>query len=66
MQSKEVVKSPISRVINSNDGLRYERVITLNKNIGYDKFSVGKATSTITILTDKFGNLVTVTPGRIK
>ncbi|MCX8740012.1 hypothetical protein J3U56_11825, partial [Gilliamella sp. B2824] len=42
----------------------YERVITLDKNIGVDKFS-GKPTNTITILTDKAGNLITATPGRI-
>lgn len=42
----------------------YERVITLDKNIGVDKFT-GRPTNTITILTDRSGNLITATPGRI-
>ena len=33
--------------------------------IGIDKFS-GQPTSIMTVLTDKFGNLVTATPGVIK
>lgn len=65
LQSKEVSKVPISRVIDSADGPRYERVITFDKNIGVDKFSKGP-TNTMTILTDKKGNLITTTPGRIK
>lgn len=65
LQSNEVSKVPISRVIDSADGLRYERVITFDKNIGVDKFSKGP-TNTMTILTDEKGNLITTTPGRIK
>ncbi|EPM0022247.1 hemagglutinin repeat-containing protein [Citrobacter farmeri] len=65
LQSKEVSSVPISRVIESADGPRYERVITLDKSIGIDKFS-GKPTNTMTILTDEKGNLITTTPGRIK
>ncbi|WP_392551381.1 VENN motif pre-toxin domain-containing protein [Orbus wheelerorum] len=52
LQSKQVSKVPISRVIDSADGPRFERVITFDKNIGVDKFSKG--------------NLITTTPGRIK
>lgn len=65
LQSKDVSKVPISRKIDSADGPRYERVITLDKSIGIDKFS-GKPTNTMTILTDGKGNLITTTPGRIK
>lgn len=66
LQSQEVVGASISRTLSSNDGIRYERVVDLGRNIGTDKFSAGAPTSTITVLTDGFGNLVTVTPGRIK
>lgn len=38
-QRREVAKIPISRVIDSADGARYERVITFNKSISVDKFS---------------------------
>ena len=65
LQSNEVSKVPISRVIDSADGLRYERVITFDKHIGVDKFSKSP-TNTMTILTDAKGNLITTTPGRIK
>ena len=65
LQSPQVVGSPITRTINSVDGIRYERVVNLGRAIGIDKFS-GAATSTMTVLTDRFGNLVTATPGRIR
>lgn len=42
---------------------RYVREVTLDFNIGIDKFS---GSPTMTVLTDKHGNLVTATPGVIK
>ncbi|KOO47185.1 hypothetical protein [Priestia koreensis] len=66
LTSKDIVKSPVIRSLDSADGVRYVREVTLNKSIGLDKFNNFKSTSTMTILTDKHGNLVTVTPGKIK
>ncbi|WP_433943156.1 hypothetical protein [Paenibacillus sp. SN-8-1] len=66
LSSKDIVKSPINRSLDSADGVRYIREVTLNKSIGLDKFNNFKPTSTMTILTDRNGNLVTVTPGKIK
>jgi len=74
LQSKEVVSTPVSKVLYSDiklaDGsiekqARYVREVTLDSNIGIDKFS-GSPTNIITVLTDKHGNLVTATPGVIK
>ncbi|WP_276918296.1 hypothetical protein [Aneurinibacillus aneurinilyticus] len=74
LQSKEVVKTPVTRVLQAEiklpDGTtqiqaRYVREVTLNSNIGIDKFS-GSPTNVMTVLTDKYGNLVTTTPGVIK
>ncbi|BFH71439.1 hypothetical protein J27TS7_32090 [Paenibacillus dendritiformis] len=74
LQSKEVVSTPVSRVLYSDiklaDGTiekqaRYVREVTLDSNIGIDKFS-GSPTNIMTVLTDKYGNLVTATPGVIK
>ncbi|WP_234414340.1 hypothetical protein [Paenibacillus sp. CAA11] len=74
LQSKEVVSTPVSRVLYSDiklaDGsiekqARYVREVTLDSNIGIDKFS-GSPTNIMTVLTDKHGNLVTATPGVIK
>ena len=70
LQSNEVAKIQISnnqisknKATGQNETL-YEQVVTLDKNIGIDKFS-GKPTNTMTILTDKKGNLITATPGRL-
>lgn len=70
LQSKEVAKIPISnKQISKNKAtgqneILYERVVKLDTNIGIDKFS-GKLTNTMTILTDKKGNLITATLGRL-
>lgn len=65
LQSNDISKIQISRVINSNNEKLYERVIILDKYIGIDKFTKN-STNVITVLTDDLGNLVTATPGRIK
>lgn len=65
LQSDGVVNSPVIGTLDSADGVRYVREVTLDRAIGVDKFS-GQSTSTMTVLTDEFGNLVTATPGVIK
>lgn len=65
LQGNDISKIKISRIINSKDEKLYERVIILDKYIGIDKFTKN-STNIITILTDNLGNLVTVTPGRLK
>lgn len=68
------MNTPVSRVLYSDiklaDGTiekqaRYVREVTLDSNIGIDKFS-GSPTNFMTVLTDKYGNLVTTIPGVIK
>lgn len=66
LSSKDIVKTPVTRSLASDDGVRYVREVTLDKSIGLDKFNDFKPTSTMAILTDKRGNLVTATPGVIK
>ncbi len=65
LQSQEVVGTPITRTLESAQGIRYVREVYLGQPIGVDKFS-GQSTSIMTVLTDKFGNLITTTPGLIK
>ncbi|MBE7375073.1 DUF637 domain-containing protein, partial [Pseudomonas lopnurensis] len=65
LQSKEVVSAPITRTLESAQGIRYVREVNLSQPIGIDKFS-GQPTSIITVLTDRFGNLITTTPGVVK
>jgi filamentous hemagglutinin len=40
------------------------REVEIGNPIGIDKFT-GKPTSTLTVLTDKFGNLETAFPGKL-
>ena len=65
LQSPQVVKTPVLRILQSAAGPRYVREVDLGREVGIDKFS-GKPTSMITVLTDRYGNLVTATPGLIK
>ena len=65
LQSKEVVSAPVTRILQSEQGVRYVREVNLSQTIGIDKFS-GQPTAIMTVLTDKFGNLITATPGVIK
>jgi filamentous hemagglutinin len=66
LQSPQVVQTPVTRTLESVDGIRYVREVTFESPIGTDKFNGFQPTSTMTILTDRFGNLVTATPGRIQ
>ncbi|UZE31254.1 two-partner secretion domain-containing protein [Pseudomonas asplenii] len=66
LQSDTVVSTPITRTIDSADGVRYVREVDVGHSIGVDKFNGGQPTSVMTVLTDKFGNLVTAFPGVLK
>jgi filamentous hemagglutinin len=66
LQSSQVVNAPVIKVLDSVDGPRFFRQVTLDKPVGTDKFNGFQPTSTFTILTDSFGNLVSATPGIIK
>ena len=65
LQSKDIIKTPVTRTLDSADGTRYVREIDVGYNIGTDKFNNFQPTSTMTVLTDKYGNLITATPGVI-
>jgi filamentous hemagglutinin len=66
LQSKAVVSTPVTRIVESADGVRYVREVDVQHIIGTDKFSGGGATSIMTVMTDRFGNLVTAFPGVMK
>jgi hypothetical protein len=66
LQSKEVVSTPVTKVLPSADGLRYVREIDLGRNIGTDKFNSFSPTTKITELPDGAGNLVSAFPGVLK
>ena len=59
------MRTPVSRVLPSPDGVRYLRQVEMGGPIGLDKFNGLQPTSTMTVLTDRFGNLVTAHPGVI-
>jgi len=64
--SKNVVSTPVTRVVQSKNGLAYIREVNVGRNIGLDKSGGNQPTSTLTILTDKYGNLITTFPGRLQ
>ncbi|CAB3888327.1 hemagglutinin repeat-containing protein [Achromobacter ruhlandii] len=66
LQNPEVVRSPIVRVVVQKDGVRYFREVDMKRPMGLDRFNNNDITSVITVLTDKRGNLITVTPGVMK
>ncbi|MGS2744592.1 hypothetical protein ACU6TU_13510 [Halomonas sp. LS-001] len=67
LQSPEVVNTPVTRTLDSAEhGTLYVREIDLGRAIGTDKFNSFQTTSTMTVMTDRFGNLVTATPGSVR
>lgn len=63
LQSDTVVKSP---VIYSQTTGNYMRFVDMGRPIGIDAKSGGNPTSTMTVITDKHGNLVNTFPGKTK
>jgi len=67
LQSPQVVKTPITRTMESaGHGTLYVREVDLGRPIGTDKFNNFQPTSIMTVMTDRFGNLVTATPGLVR
>ncbi|WP_216639286.1 hypothetical protein, partial [Achromobacter ruhlandii] len=66
LQSTQVVSSPIVRIVVHDKGHRYFREVDLERPIGRDRFNNNDPTSFITVLTNKRGDLITVTPGKMK
>lgn len=65
LQSSTVVQTPVARTLNSGSRLVYLREVNVGVDIGTDKFNGFQPTSVMTVLTDRYGNLVTATPGVI-
>ena len=63
--SKQVVESPVVRTLEGPGGTQSLRQIDLGQSIGVDKFT-GANTSTLSVITDGFGNLVTTFPGVLR
>ena len=61
----KTVATPVTKIVKSGDSFNYVRELNLGKAVGTDKFNGYQSTSIITIMTDKFGNLVTAFPGRL-
>jgi len=45
LQNKTVVSTPVTRMIDNADGVRYVREVDVGRSIGTDKFSGGQPTS---------------------
>jgi filamentous hemagglutinin len=66
LQDPATASTPITQEISSTKGTMYIREVDVGKTIGSDKSNGGQPTSVMTVLTDKYGNLVTVFPGKLK
>lgn len=66
LSSRAAVNSPIVRSLESADGVRYVREFDVRRTVGADKFNGNQTTSVMTIMTDRFGNLVSTFPGLLK
>lgn len=62
LQSEAVVKTPISRVIDSEIGKRYVREVDSGRPIGIEKYDNWKPASSITVMTHSYENIVTAFP----
>jgi filamentous hemagglutinin len=63
LESKNLVRSPVIRTLESPGMTRYVREINTGRAIGVDKLAGGAPTSILTVISDKFGNLLTAFPG---
>jgi len=66
LQSKTVVNTPVTKIISSGEESAYVREVNVGRTIGTDKFNSFKPTSTMTVITDKFGDLQSAFPGVLK
>jgi filamentous hemagglutinin len=66
LTSKEVVNTPVTRILKSGNEWVYIRDVVLDKPIGEDKFDGYKPTNKMSVMTDFQGNLITTSPGTIK
>ncbi|MGA4047914.1 hemagglutinin [Ralstonia nicotianae] len=66
LQSPATVSTPVTRTIQSGSSTNYVREVNAGQVVGTDKFNNYQPTSTMTVITDRYGNLVTAFPGKLK
>ncbi len=66
LSSEKAINTPISRVVGEGDAARFFREIDVGKTVGTDKHDNHKPTSTMTTITDRFGNLQSTFPGKLE
>lgn len=66
LQSPSTVSTPVTRTIQSGGNINYIREVNVGQVVGTDKFNGYQPTSVMTVITDKYGNLVTAFPGKLK
>ena len=65
LTSRSVIDTPISRVLQTPEGPRYVRTLTYDWQVGLDKLHNFQPTSTLTVISDRQGNLLSAFPGRL-
>jgi hypothetical protein len=66
LQRPSTVSTPVTRTIQSGGNISYVREVNVGQVVGTDKFNGYQPTSVMTVITDKYGNLVTAFPGKLK
>lgn len=67
LQSERVIHAPIARTAESfGAGTIYVREVNVGRVIGMDKFNGFRPTSSITVMTNRYGNLITTHPGLMR
>ncbi|PMS13985.1 adhesin [Trinickia caryophylli] len=66
LQNPNTVSTPVTRTIQSGNSINYVREVDAGHVVGTDKFNNYQPTSAMTVITDKYGNLVTAFPGKLK
>jgi RHS repeat-associated protein len=65
LQSEQVVGSPVVGILRDGDNVTFVREVDMGRPIGVDKYDDWRATNVMTVVTDRYGNLQSATPGRI-
>ncbi|WP_233833535.1 adhesin [Paraburkholderia sp. ZP32-5] len=66
LQDPNTVSTPISKTVQSGTDVSYVREVNTGQVIGTGKFNNNQPTTVMTVLTDRYGNLVRAFPGKLK
>jgi filamentous hemagglutinin len=63
LSNSDVIRAPVTRKLESPTGTNYVRQLDVGRVIGRDRYDNNNETSTLTVITNWQGDLVTAFPG---